>query len=101
MGLISTHSHLRGRKRAHTSVERGKNAEGDKCCHSVIYIQRSEEKFVRGWEKYVPALAYLFYLALPRSFLTRFTNFFLHSSRLQLMVTLSLDKNILGRDWLE
>ena len=42
------------------------------------HIQRSEKWLVRGWVKFVPALAYLFWLTLPGSCLTRFTNIFSH-----------------------
>ena len=37
-----------------------------------IHIQRSDKVFVHGCEKFVPALAYLFCLALPGSCLARF-----------------------------
>ena len=37
-------------------------------------IQRSAKRIVRGCEKFVPALAYLFCPALPGSCLARFTN---------------------------
>ena len=40
-----------------------------------INIQRSAKVFVRGCEKFVPAVAYLFCLALPGSCLARFANF--------------------------
>ena len=38
-------------------------------------IQRSAKRFVRGCEKFVTALAYLFCLALPGSCLARFAYF--------------------------
>ena len=34
-------------------------------------VQRSAKRLVRGCEKFVPALAYLFYLTLPGSCLAR------------------------------
>ena len=37
-------------------------------------VQRSAKDLVRGCEKFVPALAYLFCLALPGSCLARFTS---------------------------
>ena len=40
-----------------------------------IKIQRSAKGFVRGCEKFVPALAYLLCLALPGSCLARFAYF--------------------------
>ena len=39
-----------------------------------LIIQRGDLSFVRGLVKFVPALAYLFCLALPGSWLARFTN---------------------------
>ena len=39
-------------------------------------LQRSHKWFVRGCEKFVPVLAYLFCLALPGSCLARFTDHF-------------------------
>ena len=39
-------------------------------------VQESQKRFVHGSEKFVPALAYLFRLALPGSCLARFTNLF-------------------------
>ena len=39
-------------------------------------VQRSAKVCVRGCEKFVPALAYLFCLALPGSCLARFAYFF-------------------------
>ena len=39
-------------------------------------IQRSAKRLVRGCEKFVPSLAYLFCLALPGSCLARFANLF-------------------------
>ena len=39
-------------------------------------VQRSAKKMVCGCEKFVPALAYQFCLALPGSCLARFTNLF-------------------------
>ena len=47
--------------------------EDDAAMPAILYtIQRSAKKLVRGCEKYVPALAYLFCLALPVSCLARF-----------------------------
>ena len=43
--------------------------------HVPNYVQRSAKRFVRGCEKFVPALAYLFCLALPGSCLARFAYF--------------------------
>ena len=40
-----------------------------------MYIQRSAKRLVRGCEKFVPALVYLFCLALPGSCLARFAYF--------------------------
>ena len=45
----------------------------------AIYLgtrQSSQKWLVRGCEKFIPALAYLFCLALPGSCLARFTNLF-------------------------
>ena len=42
------------------------------------YVQRLVKVFVRGWEKFVPALAYLFCLALPGSCLARFDLYMAH-----------------------
>ena len=42
-------------------------------------IQRSEKWLVRGWVKFIPALAYLFCLTLPGSCLTRYTQPFFTS----------------------
>ena len=39
-------------------------------------VQRSAEKMIRGCKKFVPFLACLFCLALPRSCLARLTYFF-------------------------
>ena len=41
----------------------------------VLHVQRSAKVFVRGCEKFVPALAYLLCLALPGSCLARFAHF--------------------------
>ena len=41
-----------------------------------IRVQRFTKRLVRGWVKFVPALAYLFCLALPGSCLTIFAFFF-------------------------
>ena len=41
---------------------------------SVSTLQRSAKRLVRGCEKFVPALAYLFWLALPGSCLARFAS---------------------------
>ena len=41
----------------------------------VLRVQRSAKMFVRGCEKFVPALAYLFCPALPGSCLARFAYF--------------------------
>ena len=40
-----------------------------------IAVQRSAKRLVRGWEKFVLALAYLICLALPGSCLARFAHF--------------------------
>ena len=45
--------------------------------HACMYVVQSSQKmFVRGCEKFLPALAYLFCLALPGSCLARFTYFY-------------------------
>ena len=46
------------------------------CGLPLYYIQRSAKVFVRGCEKFIPALAYLFCPALPGSCLARFAYFF-------------------------
>ena len=43
-----------------------------------IRVQRFTKRLVRGWVKFVPALAYLFCLALPGSCLTRFAYLLVH-----------------------
>ena len=48
----------------------------DDCIYSSVVkvsLQRSAKRLVRGWEKFLPALAYLLCLNLPRSCLARFT----------------------------
>ena len=47
--------------------------EMNKC--QLCHIQRSAKRLVRGCEKFVPALVYLFCLALPGSCLARFAHF--------------------------
>ena len=42
---------------------------------TIQNVQRSAKRLVRGCEKFVPALAYLFCLALPGSCLARFAYF--------------------------
>ena len=49
-------------------------SSGVKCL--ALLVQRLAKVFVRGCEKFVPALAYLFCPALPGSCLTRFAYFF-------------------------
>ena len=46
------------------------------CARRNSNVQRSAKRLVRGCEKFVPALAYLFCLALPGFCLARFTNLF-------------------------
>ena len=59
------------RERLITELEENNRAAEKPRCLS-IYLQRSAKVFVRGCEKFVTALAYLFCLALVGSCLARF-----------------------------
>ena len=65
---------LQGRGRWMDAISNHSHSFANEHEHEWNQVQRSAKRLVRGLVKFVPALAYLFCLALPGSCLARFTN---------------------------